>query len=113
MTSGAPPGSPLSEDGVGSASGIPQPQNGAAPSLLPLPGTWGPGSPHSGSPTLDLPGTLHHLLDLGTLTTQSEATLPQEPEWSRNRASPDLGWGWTLPSKGRGVRPEDRGIVGG
>ena len=29
-TSGAPPGSPLGQDGVGSASGIPQPRNGVA-----------------------------------------------------------------------------------
>ena len=38
--------------------------------------------------TLDLPGTLHLLLDLGALTIQSEAPLPQGPERSRNRASP-------------------------
>lgn len=46
----------------------------------------GPGKPPLS--TLDPPGTVHLLLDLGTLTTQSEAPLPQGPECSRNRVSP-------------------------
>lgn len=63
--------------------------------------------------TLDLPGTLHLLLDLGTLTIQSEDPYPRDRSIQEIGLPPNLGWGWTPPSEGGGVRPKDGGIVGG